>query len=73
MSPGDGPFVEGKPPATKEQELAFLRACCRSLMANDNPCSFTQAEREALEEFTNELAQLNGYEGWIDAFHQCKE
>lgn len=41
MSPGDGPFVERKPPPTKEQELAFLRACCRSLMANDNPCSFT--------------------------------
>lgn len=59
--------------ASTPVQRAFLSACCRALMALDNPADLTPGEREALVEFTDELAQAHGYDGWIDAAHKCKE
>lgn len=40
-------------------------------MALDNPADLTSDEREALEKFTDDQAKEQGFENWVDAFHNA--
>lgn len=48
----------------------LLSAMCRALMALDQPKDLTGEEREALSQYADEQAKVQGFEGWVDAFHK---